>query len=125
VIFDRGAASGVVAEHLGEGAGAANEVELVLRVDALGDGDDVGRAAFTADFGDGLVDEAMREPRTVRSVAGLCGTVRFILGGAAVVIVFQHDYDNECQDDQREVGQNERVHGRGAPSCGDTSRHAT
>jgi hypothetical protein len=36
--------------------------------------------------------------------------VRFILGGASVVIVFQNDYDNERQNDQREVGQNERVH---------------
>jgi hypothetical protein len=60
VVLDRSAASGVVAEHLGECAGASDKVELVLRIDALRDGDDVRRAAFTADLGDGLVDEAMR-----------------------------------------------------------------
>jgi hypothetical protein len=60
VIFNARGTAGRLRKKLGDGAGAANEVELVLRVDPLRGGDKVRRAALAANFGDGLKDQPMR-----------------------------------------------------------------
>jgi hypothetical protein len=60
VIFNAGRTTGRLRKKLGDGACAANEVQLMLRIDALGRGDKVRRAAFAANFGDGLKDQPVR-----------------------------------------------------------------